>query len=345
MRYLPAIPARACAALGFDEININVGCPSKVVSGCNCYGAALMKEPTLVQQLAAAVRDVVPSTTAVTVKHRLGVDEHDSWEQLREFVELVSAPPASVRHFIVHARKAILGLTTVGNRDIPPLRHEWVWKLAVEFPHLSFELNGGVANLDQAGALLAGRAPEPEPEPGEIQLAHFARDDTNSTVEHSDGLLSGVMIGRAAFHSPWMFSNADATIFGDSNAEAPTRQDVVEEYVKYGEAVWEASRLRLEAEVREEMAIEGQYDPAPHALAHRLKPRLGSIREALYRPLMNLFAEPRKHGQTSEAGLTDHESKPAREYRKRLVKSLGKQASLRKAAEYALRAYDRTSRR
>ena len=121
------LPLRiAAGAGGFDEININVECPSEVVSGRNCYGAALMKEPTLVQQLAAAVRGVVPSTTAVTVKHRLGVDEHDSWEKLREFVELVSAPPASVRHFIVHARKAILGLTTAGNRDIPPLRHEWL---------------------------------------------------------------------------------------------------------------------------------------------------------------------------------------------------------------------------
>ena len=91
--------ARACAALGFDEININVGCPSDTVSVCNCYGAALMKEPALVQQLAAAVRGAVPPTTAVTVKHRLGVDEHDSWEQLK--VHPTTSTCSLAAHFLI----------------------------------------------------------------------------------------------------------------------------------------------------------------------------------------------------------------------------------------------------
>ena len=120
--------ARLCASFGFDEVNINVGCPSDTVCG-NGYGACLMKEAGLVQQLAAAVRANVPAHVEVTVKHRLGVDECDSWEELVAFVEVVSAPPARVTRFVVHARTAILGLSTADNRAVPPLRHETVPRL------------------------------------------------------------------------------------------------------------------------------------------------------------------------------------------------------------------------
>lgn len=91
-----AAAAGTCAARGYDEVNINVGCPSETVSLGQCYGAALMREAGLVQALAAAVRAAVPPTVAVTIKHRLGVDDHDSWDQLVEFVTVVSQPPASV---------------------------------------------------------------------------------------------------------------------------------------------------------------------------------------------------------------------------------------------------------
>ena len=120
--------ARLCASFGYDEVNINVGCPSDTVCG-NGYGACLMREAGLVQQLAAAVRAAVPAHVEVTVKHRLGVDDHDSWDELVSFVEAVSAPPACVRRFIVHARTAILGLSTADNRAVPPLRHETVLRL------------------------------------------------------------------------------------------------------------------------------------------------------------------------------------------------------------------------
>ena len=117
--------ARLCASFGYDEVNINCGCPSDTVSG-NGYGACLMREAGLVQRLAAAVRAAVPAHVEVTVKHRLGVDDHDSWDELVAFVEAVSAPPARVRRFVVHARTALLGLSTADNRAVPPLRHETV---------------------------------------------------------------------------------------------------------------------------------------------------------------------------------------------------------------------------
>ena len=331
-----------CAALeGVDEININVGCPSDTVSGHHCYGAALMKEPARVQRLAAAVRRAVPPTTAVTVKHRLGVDDCDSWEQLVEFVRIVSAAPASVRHFVVHARKAILGLSTAGNREVPPLRHDWVLRLAREFPHLSFDLNGGVANLDQAAALLATAGPA----------------------------LQGVMIGRAAFHAPWMLAVADGDrrIFSDgddggagaagdpaASTKPLTRRQVVGRYLEYAEGAWEEGRRRLEADVRRELGAVGARAPSAHAVAHRLKPRLTTLREALYLPLMNLFAAPQRHGATTEApaptgsqsedmpecSAEDVAEAAAVEWRKRLEKTLAKRAALGKAAAYALRAVE-----
>jgi tRNA-dihydrouridine synthase len=148
------IAARVCAEIGYDEININCGCPSSTVASVNAFGAALMREAVVVQELAAAARRGAGVGIEVTVKHRLGVDECDSWEDLVNFVKICSAPPASVRVFCVHARKALLGLTTIANRQVPPLKHSWVFRLVQAFPHLSFELNGAVATLDEAKVLL-----------------------------------------------------------------------------------------------------------------------------------------------------------------------------------------------
>lgn len=199
----PSVIARAaglCARAGFDEVNLNVGCPSsKVTTGG--YGACLMKNPGLVRELASAAISVC-GEVPVTVKHRLGVDDRDSWEELVMFVETVAS--AGVRHFIVHARTALLGvLSCEGNRTIPPLKHDWVTALIRRFPELSFELNGGIGSLEEAKRMLA------------------------------DGALQGVMVGRAAYNSPVpLLAGADKELFGSDNPGL-SRQQVFERYLDY----------------------------------------------------------------------------------------------------------------
>ncbi|CAE8720144.1 unnamed protein product [Polarella glacialis] len=210
----PALMARAaglCAKAGFDEVNLNVGCPSsKVTTGG--YGACLMKSPQLVREIAVAClaacggRNGVP----VTVKHRLGVDDCDSWEELQDFVRTVAS--AGVTHFIVHARKALLGvLSCEGNRTIPPLKYDWVWALSRTFPQLTFELNGGVDSLDEVQQLF------------------------------SKGPLRGVMVGRAAYKTPWILSQADATLFGAENP-GHSREEVLDLYLDYASAYFHAQQ-------------------------------------------------------------------------------------------------------
>mmetsp|Transcript_47992 Transcript_47992/g.154837 ORF Transcript_47992/g.154837 Transcript_47992/m.154837 type:complete len:418 (+) Transcript_47992:84-1337(+) len=213
----PAQMAKAaslCAKAGFDEINLNVGCPSPKVT-CNHFGACLMKEPEVVKNMAQACRASCPHgrIVPVTVKHRLGVDDHDSWEELTAFVQTVAA--AGVSHFVVHARKALLGvLSPEGNRTIPTLRYDWVFALARTFPHLSFELNGGVLNLREAEELLA-RAPEAP--------------------------LTGVMIGRAAYKTPWLLSEADNLLFGVANPGL-SRVDVLHKYLDHASSFFHAQQ-------------------------------------------------------------------------------------------------------
>lgn len=164
--------AKLAEAWGYDEVNLNCGCPAQTRGRSrNCYGARLMFEPERVAACCAAIAAAV--SVPVSVKMRLGVNEHDSYAQLHDFVSLVSA--AGVSHFYVHARKAILNLDTTKNRSIPPLRHEWVFALIADFPQLRFILNGGVASLAHAAALLCAGA-------------------------------HGVMIGRRANADPYMFA-------------------------------------------------------------------------------------------------------------------------------------------
>ena len=134
---------------GYDEINLNCGCPAQTRGRSrNCFGARLMFEPERVAACCEAIRDATRGTNvAVTVKCRLGVNERDSYEELREFVDTVSA--AGITHFIVHARKAILNLDTAKNRSVPPLRHDWVLRLIADYPHLRFTINGGVTSWEQ----------------------------------------------------------------------------------------------------------------------------------------------------------------------------------------------------
>lgn len=188
--------ARLGAARGYDEINLNVGCPSDRVQHGR-FGACLMAEPRLVADCVRAMRDAV--SVPVTVKHRIGIDALDSYEALCDFVGTVA--DAGCDAFVVHARKAWLkGLSPRENRTVPPLRHDRVHRLKQDFPQLVIVSNGGIASLDAAAA----------------QLAH----------------VDGAMIGRAAYHDPWLLATADARIHGDP-PRALTREDVAEAMREY----------------------------------------------------------------------------------------------------------------
>ncbi|PJE27080.1 tRNA dihydrouridine(20/20a) synthase DusA [Pseudooceanicola antarcticus] len=179
--------ARLGAEAGYDEINLNCGCPSdRVQSGT--FGAVLMKHPELVADCVSAMREAVD--VEVTVKCRIGVDEQDPEEVLPDFLEKVSA--AGCRRVTVHARKAWLqGLSPKENRDIPPLDYPLVLKMRAAFPDLHLSINGGITTLDQAEALLAQG-------------------------------LDGVMIGRAAYHEPAnVLCGADARIYGQDGGMGP----------------------------------------------------------------------------------------------------------------------------
>ena len=191
--------AAHAARRGYDEVNLNCGCPAQTRGRArNCYGARLMFEPQRVADCCAAMIAAVGGRCPVTVKCRLGVDDRDTYEQLHEFVRVVAA--VGVTHFIVHARKAILGLDTVKNRSVPPLRHEWVLRLIDDFPALKFTLNGGVTSLAAAAELLARG-------------------------------VHGVMIGRRSSADPYMFAAA-ASVYGRGEA-GPSRREVLERYMEY----------------------------------------------------------------------------------------------------------------
>lgn len=171
---------QAARAYGYDEVNLNVGCPSdRVQSGC--FGAVLMERPALVADCVAAMIEV--AEVPVTVKCRIGVDDQNPETVLPDFLEQVSA--AGVSHFVIHARKAWLqGLSPKENREIPPLDYDLVRRMKVAFPHLTICINGGVTSLEQARGLL-------------------------------EAGLDGVMIGRAAYHDPGsVLIGADA-LWGD----------------------------------------------------------------------------------------------------------------------------------
>ncbi len=177
-----AAAARLGAEFGYDEINLNVGCPSDRVQA-GCFGAALMLDRQRVAECVAAMRAAVE--VPVTVKMRLGVDEHDSYEFAQSFIAAVA--PAGCETFIVHARKAWLkGLSPKQNREVPPLDYERVYRLKRDFPALGIVINGGFTERAQSLAQL----------------------------EHVDG----VMLGRAAYQDSWLLAELDAGIFGGSLA-------------------------------------------------------------------------------------------------------------------------------
>lgn len=190
--------ARIGERWGYDEINLNVGCPSdRVQSGR--FGACLMLEPALVADAVKAMRDAV--AIPVTVKHRIGVDERDSYGELVDFVGTVAE--AGCPCFIVHARKAWLqGLSPKENRDVPPLRYDWVHRLKQDFLALQIVLNGGLQDLTQARE----------------QLAYC----------------DGVMLGRAAYQDPWLLAGVDGQLYG-SDATIDNRAEAVRRLIPYAE--------------------------------------------------------------------------------------------------------------
>lgn len=190
--------ARLATAAGYDEVNLNVGCPSDRVQAAR-FGACLMAEPQLVADCVAAMRDA--TNLPVTVKTRTGIDDRDSHEQLVDFVGTVAG--AGCDTFIIHARKAWLqGLSPRENRHLPPLQYESVYRLKRDFPRLQFVLNGGITTLADAAPHL--------------------------------GALDGVMIGRAACSNPYLLHAADRMVFGDDTPPR-SREEVLRCYAEYAE--------------------------------------------------------------------------------------------------------------
>ena len=186
-------------AWGYDEININCGCPSDRVQA-GWFGACLMAEPDTVAACVQAMRRAVD--VPVTVKSRIGIDDDAGDTRLRRFVETVAAAGCTV--FIVHARKAWLqGLSPKENREVPPLDHALVAGLKRDYPDLTIVLNGGIQSVDQARGLL-------------------------DTVD-------GVMLGRAAYQDPYCLADADRALFGDASA-SPSRDAIVARLIAYIEA-------------------------------------------------------------------------------------------------------------
>jgi len=190
--------ARWAQEWGYDEVNINCGCPSdRVQSGM--FGACLMGKPNLVADCVKAMMD--SCDIPVTVKHRIGIDHMESYEQLLAFIEPVAAAGCSV--FIVHARKAWLqGLSPKENREIPPLNYPWVYQLKKDFPHLTIVVNGGIQTIEEC----------------------------HDHLEHVDG----VMLGREAYQNPWMLAQVDEALFG-MDSPLKSRDDVIAALLPFAE--------------------------------------------------------------------------------------------------------------
>ncbi|KAK3145157.1 hypothetical protein QOZ80_4AG0324130 [Eleusine coracana subsp. coracana] len=188
----------------YDEINLNCGCPSGKVAGHGCFGARLMFDPEFVGNAMSAI--AANCDVPVSIKCRIGVDDRDSYEELCEFVnKVISKSPT--RHFIIHARKALLsGLSPAENRKVPPLKYEYYYALLRDFPEVQFTLNGGITTIDQVSASIR-------------QGAHR------------------VMVGRAAYNNPWnMLGHVDEEIYGMPTT-CVSRRQILESYQVYGDSI------------------------------------------------------------------------------------------------------------
>jgi len=180
---------------GYDEINLNLGCPSKKVQK-NKFGACLIKEPKLVADCLSEMRS--KTKLPVTVKTRIGYDQVEDYEHLYSFIDLLKS--TGVKTFIIHARKAMLGkFTPKQNLNIPPLKYEMVYKLKEDFKELDIIINGGITSAEQ--------------------------------IKNHNKKVDGVMMGRAIYHSPYLLADIEKEIF--KNDDTPSRQEVVEKLVVY----------------------------------------------------------------------------------------------------------------
>ena len=180
---------------GYDEINLNLGCPSRKVEK-NKFGACLMKEPNLVADCLSKMQSV--TSLPVTIKTRIGYDDVEDYENLYNFI--LSLTSTGVKTFIIHARKAMLGkFTPKQNLNIPPLKYDYVYKIKKDFPNEEIIINGGITSVDEVKSHL------------------------NKT--------NGVMIGRAAYHTPYLLADIEKEIFNNENV--PSRQEVIERLIPY----------------------------------------------------------------------------------------------------------------
>lgn len=190
--------SKKCEQFGYDEINLNVGCPSDRVQKGK-FGACLMLEPDLVAECLAAMKNSV--NIPVSIKCRLGVDNHEEYEFLYNFVSIVKQ--SGVKVFIIHARNGILkGLSPRQNRNIPPLKYDYVYRLKKDFPDLEIIINGGIKNLD----------------------------DSQMHLEKVDG----VMIGRAAYDNPFMLKDIEPRFY-NVDSSASSKKEVLNQYLEYVE--------------------------------------------------------------------------------------------------------------
>ena len=191
--------AKMAEDYGYDEININLGCPSERVQK-GAFGACLMLEPELIAECIGEMQ-AATSHTPITVKNRIGVDDHDSYDELTHFVNTIAA--AGCGTFIIHARKALLkGLSPKQNREIPPLSYPTVYRLKRDFPQIEFILNGGVKTVEES-------------------------------KEHLK-LVDGVMLGREAYHNPYAMIEVDQQLYKSKNLIL-NRQQIIDLFIKYTE--------------------------------------------------------------------------------------------------------------
>ena len=191
-----SVCSKICSELGYDEINLNVGCPSERVQK-GSFGACLMQEPLLVKECITAMEET--TSVPISIKCRIGINERDDIEFLNSFIDQIATP--NLKTIIVHARVAILkGLSPRQNRQIPPLKYENVYQLKKEFPNLEIVINGGIKNIDEA----------------------------KQHLEYVDG----VMLGRAPYDNPMIVSNVDSKIFNDKDLLIQ-RKEVLQNYLNY----------------------------------------------------------------------------------------------------------------
>ena len=180
---------------GYDEINLNLGCPSKKVEK-NKFGACLMKEPELVAECLSKMKSV--TSLPITIKTRIGYDDVEDYENFYNFISTLKQ--TGIKTFIIHARKAMLGkFTPKQNLNIPPLKYDYVYKLKDDFPDDEIIINGGITSVEEI-------------------MIHLKKTD-------------GVMIGRAAYHTPYLLAEIEKEIFNNNNI--PSRQDVIEKLIPY----------------------------------------------------------------------------------------------------------------